>query len=175
MSSDNQLLTLLCCLNFSFLAFSLNTLGDPALNLLVISLVAILLLAFLLSLHGVHRRWPTDILEASFYTNLAATVSASFYTSREKQAIVGNVSVLITFLTFIGIILYHMWKHIIVSRLEQFKTWYARNRSFHHQIPHDSSSESSDESGGEEPVQLQPLVLEFDHYREPVLRYADSD
>ena len=166
---------ILCCLNFSFLAFSLNALGDPALNLLVISLVAILLLAVLLSLHGVHRRWPTDILEASFYTNLAATASASFYTSREKQAIVGNVSVLITFLTFIGIILYHMWKHILVSRLEQFKTWYTRNRSFHHQIPHDSSSESSDESGGAEPVQLQPLVLEFDHYREPVLRYADSD
>ena len=171
---------ILSCLNCLFLVFSFNSLGDPALNLLAISLVSILLLAVLLALHGVYKKWPTDVLEASFYTNLAVTASATFYAGQQnagKQAIVGNLSVGIAFLEFIGIILYHIWKHTSLStRLEQFKVCCRRNSPFHHQSPRDYSNDpdrcSSDESGG---VELQPLVLEFDEYREPVLRYADSD
>ena len=123
------------------------------------------------SVQEVANRHPGSFL----LRNLAATASATFYSSREKQAIIGNLSVFITFLTFIGIIFYHLWKHILLSKFKQFKTRCTRNRSSHHQTPQDSSSESSGESDGMEPVQLQPLVLEFDHYREPVLKYADSD
>lgn len=157
--------------------FSFNCLGEPALNLLAVSLVSILMLAVLLALHGVYRKWPIDVLEASFYTNLAVTASATFYTSQQNtrnQAVIGNLSGGIAFLKFTGIILYHIWKHTSLSkRLEELKACCKRNRP---QSPHDSSCDScSDDSGGMRSVELQPLVLEFDHYREPVLRYADSD
>ena len=168
---------ILSCLNCLFLVFSFNSLGEPALSLLAVSLVSILMLAVLLALHGVYRKWPIDVLEASFYTNLAVTASATFYTSQQNtrnQAVIGNLSVGIAFLKFTGIILYHIWKHTSLSkRLEELKACCKRNRP---QSPHDSSCDScSDDSGGMRPVELQPLVLEFDHYREPVLRYADSD
>jgi len=85
---------ILSCLNCLFLVFSFNSLGEPALNLLAVSLVSILMLAVLLALHGVYRKWPVDVLEASFYTNLAVTASAAFYTSQQNtrnQAIIGNL------------------------------------------------------------------------------------
>lgn len=168
---------ILSCLNCLFLVFFFNSLGEPALNLLAVSLVSILMLAVLLALHGVYRKWPIDVLEASFYTNLAVTASATFYTSQQNtrnQAVIGNLTVGIVFPKFTGIILYHIWKHTSLSkRLEELKACCKRNRS---QSPHDSSCDSClDDSIGMRLVELQPLVLEFDHYREPVLRYADSD
>lgn len=105
---------ILSCLNCLFLVFSFNSLGEPALNMLAVSLVSILMLAMLLALHGAYRKWPIDILEASFYTILAVTPSATFYTSKQNtrnQAVIGNLSVAIAFLKFTGIILYHIWKH----------------------------------------------------------------
>ena len=110
---------ILSCLNCLFLVFSFNSLGEPALSLLAVSLVSILMLAVLLALHGVYRKWPIDVLEASFYTNLAVTASATFYTSQQNtrnQAVIGNLSVGIAFLKFTGIILYHIWKHTSLSK-----------------------------------------------------------
>ena len=44
-----------------------------------------------------------------------------------------------------------------------------------HQLLQDvPSNTSSEESDGGEPAELKPLVLEFDWYREPVLKYADD-
>lgn len=121
-----------------------------------------------------HRRSRSFLLHKS-----CSNCSATFYTSQQNtrnQAVIGNLSVGIAFLKFTGIILYHIWKHTSLSkRLEELKACCKRNRP---QSPHayDSSSDScSDDSGGMRSVELQPLVLEFDHYREPVLRYADSD
>ena len=168
---------LLTCLNISFIAFSFNTLGDPALNLLITVLIATLLLTVLLGLHGVYRNWTQDILEASFYVNLTATATVTLYVSQTnpgKQAIFGTISVVIAFVTFMGIVFYHIWKYTSVKTY--FKDRCTKNRRLQHQLPHDiPSNASSEESEGGEPAELQPLVLEFDQYREPVLKYADDD
>ena len=168
---------LLTCLNISFIAFSFNTLGNPALDLLITVLIATLLLTVLLGLHGVYRNWPQDILEASFYVNLTATATVTLYVSQtnpEKQTIFGTISVAIAFVTFIGIVFYHIWKHTSVKKY--FKDRCTRNRHLQHQLSQEvPSNTSSEKSDGGEPAELQPLVLEFDQYREPVLKYADDD
>ena len=57
-----------------------------------------------------------------------------------------------------------------------YKDWCTKSRRLQHQLLQDVPSNTSlEESDGEEPAELQLLVLEFDHYREPVLRYTDDD
>lgn len=79
--------------------------------MLITVLVATLLLTVLLGLHGVYRNWPQDILEASFYVNLTTAATVTLYVSQTNpgiQAIIGTTSVAIAFVTFMGIILYHI-------------------------------------------------------------------
>ena len=124
---------LLTCLNVSFIAFSFNTLRDPALNLLITVLIATLLLTVLLGLHGVHRNWPQDILEASFYVNLTTAAAVTLYVNQTNpgiQAIIGTTSVAIAFVTFMGIILYHIWKY--TSFKTYFKGWCIKERRLQH-------------------------------------------
>ena len=159
------------------LAFLFNILEVPVLNLLITVLIAMLLLTVLLGLHGVYRNWPQDILEASFYVNLTVTATVTLYVSHtnlERQTIVETISVAIAFVTFIGIVFYHIWKYTSVKKY--FKGWCTRNRRLQHQLLQDiPSNTSSEESDGGEPAELQPLVLEFDQHQEPVLKYADDN
>jgi len=62
-----------------FLAFAVNTLGDPSLNIVFINVTANCLLALKWMLGGIYKKWPLDILEASSFLNLSILSAATLY------------------------------------------------------------------------------------------------
>ena len=93
-----------------FLTFAINAKGSESVNILAVSSVTIALLA-------IHRRvyehWWKDILESSFILNLGIFSVATFYLKEESedtksQYILSSISVRIAFITFVGILLYHV-------------------------------------------------------------------
>ena len=93
-----------------FLTFAINANGSEGVNLLAISSVSILLLA-------VHRRvyekrWK-DLLESSYILNLGIFSVTTFYLKEESQnddsqRILSSISIGIAFITFLGILLFHI-------------------------------------------------------------------
>ena len=93
-----------------FLTFAINANGSEGVNLLAISSVSISLLA-------VHRRvyekkWK-DLLESSYILNLGILSVATFYLKEESeddknQLILLSVSVGIAFVTFFGVLIFHI-------------------------------------------------------------------
>ena len=93
-----------------FLTFAINANGSESINLLAVSSISLALLA-------IHRRvyehkWK-DLLEISFILNLGIFSVATFYLKEESeddksQLILSSISVGIAFITFIGILLFHV-------------------------------------------------------------------
>lgn len=63
-----------------FLVFSVNTLGDPAINLLAINACAYSLLVYAALLKGIYKLWELNLLEYISFFNLGALSSATLYT-----------------------------------------------------------------------------------------------
>ena len=62
----------------------------------------------------VYKSWYLDVLEVSFILNLGILAVATIYVNQSggSQAAVAYTSVGIAFLTFVGIITYHIYKQI---------------------------------------------------------------
>ena len=105
------LLLLRCAL---FLVFAFNVTGDDSINLLVISSTA-LGTAVAFGLIGmVYKCWYLNALELSFILNLGILAAATYHVnlSGGSQAAVAYTSVGIAFLTFVGIVVYHIFLRI---------------------------------------------------------------
>ena len=93
-----------------FHTFAINTLGNQSINILAISSVA----AALLAVKGrVYVYWLNDILESSFLLNLCVLSIISFYLDEEvsdihSQRVVSSISVGIAFISFVGILIFHV-------------------------------------------------------------------
>jgi len=160
--------------------FLIFTLGNPALNLAAIILASVCL-AFM---PGVYKKVLHTLLEYSFLLNLSAVSVATFYSRYTQfngnQLVVICISVGTAFLTFAGILVYHLyqcatnsraWKCISNRFINQQRQFPLNDRELVH-----IAAEGSDEEE-EEPAQaeIQPLILYFDEYCEPVLGYEDQD
>ena len=94
-----------------FLTFAINTFGSNSINILAVSIVSAALLAIK---RRVYENWVKDILESSFILNLCILSVATFYLYEEfdenskSQQIPSVVSIGVAFITFIGVILYHI-------------------------------------------------------------------
>ena len=94
-----------------FLTFAINTFGSNSVNILAVSIVTAALLAMK---RRVYEHWYMDILESSFILNLCILSVVTFYLYEEfdehikSQHTPSTVSIGITFVTFIGILLYHV-------------------------------------------------------------------
>ena len=101
-----------------FMAFALNVLGNPDLNLLFIGLVSSSLLLFGWISGGVYKLWPLNALESSFYLNLCVISLSTMYTRHGggNQAIAMYISVGTALMTFTGILIYYTGKRIRYSR-----------------------------------------------------------
>ena len=109
---------LLLCRNALFLVFAFNALGNPDLNLLVIGLLSNCLLLCGWGTGGVYRWQPLNILESSFFLNLA-TVSLSTMYARHaggNQYAVAYTSAGIAFVTFTATVVYYTFDRIRKSR-----------------------------------------------------------
>ena len=106
------MLTLRCLL---FLVFAFNSFGNPSINLLCISLASAILL-ILNSLLGnrIYKSVFTNILELSFNSNLCIVATVTLYvrSAGGNQNAVTFTSISTAFVTFLGIVIYHLAEQI---------------------------------------------------------------
>ena len=128
------LLLLRCAL---YLVFAFNVTEDVSINLLIISATALgTPVAF--GLAGmVYKSWYLNALELSFFLNLGILAVATYHVNQSggSQAAVAYISVGIAFLTFVGIVSYHIfWR--IKSKMQYIQRGrQLRRRSYkYHQI-----------------------------------------
>ena len=100
-----------------------NVSGNPQFPLLVI----IITVGFLLLLKGLHRstvykKWPIDIIETIMYFNIVsfAALTSYYHDSAHIQAI-AHISVSFTFILFLVIIFYHVYKYTCLHSLIEKK------------------------------------------------------
>ena len=92
-----------------FLTFATNSIGSDGVNLLAVSSVAT---ALAIMKGRVYEKHYNDLLESSFILNLCIFSVATFYIKEEgsgSQYILSGVSVGLAFVTFIGIITFHLY------------------------------------------------------------------
>ena len=164
-------------LNLLFLIFAVNMLGDPALNLLAIGSASLLLLVIAVGLQGIYKKWPLDVLEASFIFNLGVTSYATLYANLSQTNMlpaVAYVSTSMTFTIFVGIVVYHACLQVYSSRMWRN----LRNQHRWHNAVQVVPEACEEGNGGGNTVdnhqELRPLVLLFNKLREPLLEYADN-
>ena len=103
-----------------FITFAVNAVGSDSFNILAISSVA----TALLSIKGrVYENRYIDALESSFLLNLSIFSVATFYVretnlGNASQALLSGLSVGVAFVTFLGIILFHIFR-----QLKRVKIW----------------------------------------------------
>lgn len=107
-----------------FLTFAFNAVGSDKVNLLAVSSVGI---ALAVIKERVYEKHYNDILESLFILNLCIFSIATLFITEEasgSQYILSSISVGITFVTFIGILLFHIYllldKTVIVSKVGSY-------------------------------------------------------
>ena len=118
-------------------AFPFKTFADPSINLLAIASATPALLTLLAMLGSrVYKNWCLSLLEMSFLLNLTILAVATLYvqllaaTSGGNQNAVTFTSVGITFVTFIGIVIYHSIQQMKGTWLYKKVLWYLRRRNY---------------------------------------------
>ena len=112
------LLFLRCVL---FLVFAFNISGDDSVNLLVISSATFGIFAWFALSGAAYKNWYLNALELSFILNLGILAVATYHVNHSggSQVAVSYTSVGIAFLTFVGIIIYHIYIRI-KSKVQQY-------------------------------------------------------
>ena len=100
-----------------YVVSAMNVPGDSRVNLLVVGIAAICLL-FFKEIAGIKRRvykkWPIELLDVSCFINLALLSLSIFFAleNRTTSAGIANTSVSITFITFLGVLSYHIFSKL---------------------------------------------------------------
>ena len=107
-----------------FLTFAFNSVGNSKVNLLAVSSVCI---ALAVLKERVYEKHYNDILESSFILNLCIFSIATLFITEEgsgSQYILSSISVGIAFVTFAGILLFHLYlqldKTVIVGKTRSY-------------------------------------------------------
>ena len=97
-----------------FLVFAFNISGNNSVNLLVISSATFGIIAVFALSGVVYKSWYLNALEVSLILNLGILAVATYHVrlSGGSQAAVAYTSVGIAFLTFVGIVTYHIYLRI---------------------------------------------------------------
>ena len=125
-------------LRFSLLlVFALNTEHDTSTYLLTVLVVTGVLHLWAWVSGGVYRNWCLDALEGSFTLNLIILAAATYHVKLTggDQLAVGYTSVSIAFVTFTGIIVYHIflqWRKILFKKIPKLNLAFNKtnNRNF---------------------------------------------
>ena len=122
---------------------------------------------------GIYKKWSLNILEFSFFFNLCllSLGVATVHSHELKTALQAfiYISVSISFLTFIGILLYHTHKQVASSqKWRMFLAWLAKKKNPQRVLEpvHQCEEDVSDPDDEQESL---PPVLRFDQLREPLL------
>ena len=106
---------------FIVFAIEFNPLQDTNINLLATLLGTGMLQLWAWVSGGVYRNWCLDALEGSFALNLIILVGATYFIklSRENTLAVGYTSVSLALITFIGILIYHIFQQVKHTKLSK--------------------------------------------------------
>ena len=128
---------LLLMLRFTLLlVFALNTQHDTSTYLLTVLVVTGVLHLWAWVSGGVYRNWCLDALEGSFTLNLIILAGATYHVKLTggDQLAVGYTSVSIAFVTFTGILVYHIflqWRKILFKKIPKLNLAFNKtNRNF---------------------------------------------
>ena len=94
-----------------FLVFSLNTYGDPTINLLAIIACMFTLFAYLSIIGGVYKLWWINLIESAFIMNLGLLSAAGLYKVAASVAItpiITSTSTGVAFVLLVAIVSYHL-------------------------------------------------------------------
>ena len=110
-----------------YLVFALKPKQDPNINLLAILVGVGILQLWAWVSGGVYKNWCLDALEGSFVLNLIILAAASMFINiihvqdhkihEENKLAVGYTSAFIAFVTFIGILAYHIFQQVRQTKL----------------------------------------------------------
>lgn len=101
-----------------FLTFSLNSLGDPTINILAVVAVSFCLLTYVSLVGGIYKIWSLDLLENTFILNLGTLSAAVGLYQDNTSTVVPAVtctSVGISFMIFVVIVLCHLVTKVLES------------------------------------------------------------
>ena len=155
------LLLLRCAL---FLVFACNVLGDPSLNLLVISTSVVGLEAAMKFTGDIFKNRYLDILESSFILNLGILAIGTYQVEQGggSQTALYCTSVGVAFATFIGITLYHVILQLKGSRIWNALQYYFKCERRWVAIPTEETTEERVHNPGAAPT------VSFINLREPL-------
>ena len=97
-----------------FLVFAFNISGNNSVNLLVMSSATIGIFVWFALCGVVYKSWYLNALEVSFILNLGILAAATYHVKQSggSQGAVTYTSVSIAFLSFLGIVIYHIYMRI---------------------------------------------------------------
>ena len=103
---------------FLLIIFLANSLGDPSVNLLAISITAFLIVGFKTLCGTVYTNWCLDALDLLFEIKLGLFSVSTLYVRNVNgnQSILSNVFLSVSFLVFSAIVLYHVQRCVVGSR-----------------------------------------------------------
>ena len=144
--------------------------GEHILQL--IAFAALIVMALAWSFHGVYKKWPLNVLEASFVLNLGVSATAtSILNHRNKQEVIAGISVGVAFITFIGVLVYHSYKKLRSTQMcQNLITWLRIQYQQSRPTPCEMGSPASPDHN-----QPRPLFVHFNEDREPLLAFEDTD
>ena len=116
------------------LVFALNTQHDTSIYLLTVLVVIGVLHLWAWVSGGVYRNWCMDALEGSFTLNLMILAAATYHVKLTggDQLAVGYTSVSIAFLTFTGILVYHIflqWRKRLCTKIPKLNLEFNFNKT----------------------------------------------
>ena len=151
------------------LVFSVNILGDPAINLLAIVIAVLCLFLYLTLFGSMYRNPHLTKVEFLFHANLLLTAVVTLYArfTGGNQEIVAHTLVSITLIGFAGILCYHI---LLALKTSSVWTWMQKLKPVIQENPsidlEDVVHNDDNEQVGNE--QVVPKVLTYSRYREPL-------
>ena len=180
---------LLFLLGILFFLFDLDHLNRPGTKLVFTAIGCFTAFALAWVCRGVYRKWPLDIIDSSCILNLGLLTVVTSYIlhdskSQKAQAAVVNVSVGIVFVSFIAVLVYHVYKQLITSVLLQRCVLAMSLRKSESRQPLEEPIRNQEDAPttdlwsqqtNDVTEALLPPVIQFDKYREPVFEYEDEN
>ena len=159
-------------------AFAINVFGDPAINLLTITITISCILFYLAITGHVYKNKSLSILECLFFLNIIILSTATLYSrpNNNNQVVLTNISVGTAFITFCAIFLYHT-QSVVRSKCfyEQsyLSEWLTEKLTAKLKNQRHNQEAQPDDTVHSAPPQQVPIT--FIQLREPLLEYCEHN
>ena len=161
--------------------YAINPSNTPRLNLFAIAITTFALVTYTATVGKVYKKWYLTLLENSFLFNLGVLALGTLYTRGQgsSHSAVVHTLVGITFLTFVGIVIFHgytcirgarIWRDCWQKLSKQREQNQPENIPFHYVPLEGSQAEPFRENRNQGKQQ----VMTFNELREPVLDYITA-